>query len=153
MFRRKRDESSPTSIDPTSPKLADPELPCHGCAHSAAYAPFPGHPSGERPCGFCVRNPDLHGEVSDWFGDRGPRWYDGETPPHKVPMDCYIATDRLTQQRIFDELGRLKQAGKEASPREDFETPDGDMVWCCDGGDAPGGHTWTCWRWLGISFG
>lgn len=132
-------------------------LPCHGCAHSAAGDPYPGMPSGERPCGFCVRNPSLpDGGVADWFGDHGPCWYDGKTP-FQTPMDCYIATDRLQQQRIFDELHRLEDSGQEAPGRERYDrhplTGDPVEVWCCDGGPAPGGHTWTCWRWLGVSFG
>jgi len=32
------------------------KLPCFGCAHAAASAPYPGSPSGERPCGICIRN-------------------------------------------------------------------------------------------------
>lgn len=152
------------------PPPADPELPCHGCAHSAAYAPFPGCPSGERPCAFCVRNPEadpdvLHPEAgfSDEteFGRRaskaGPHdgiWYGG-TPAFKTPMDCYIATDRFLQQRIFDELNRLEMTGEEAPPREKFAAPHDPRqeIYCCDGGPAPGGHEWTCWGWLGISFG
>lgn len=138
--------------------LASSQLPCSGCAHSAVDAPFPGMPSGERPCGFCVRNPQLlAGGVADWFGEQGPTWYGGETPPFKTPMDCYIATDRLTQQRIFDELDRLKHEGKDAPPRERYDrhplSGEPGEAWCCDGGAAPGGHTWTCWRWLGVSFG
>lgn len=93
--------------------MADPELPCSGCAHSASGAPFPGFPSGERPCCFCVRNPNgarpeaLHPEngfdTSTEFGRRASQakpgdgiWYDG-SPAWKTPMDCYIATDRLQQ--------------------------------------------------------
>ena len=32
------------------------KLVCYGCAHSASGAPYPGGPSGERPCHFCLRN-------------------------------------------------------------------------------------------------
>jgi hypothetical protein len=138
---------------------AHEELPCTGCAHSASGLPFPGRPSGERPCGFCVRNPDLKDgqEALDWFGERGPMWYDGSTPPWKTPMDCYIATDRSQQQRIFDMLDHYKRSGKPVPPRERYDTHplsgDPGETWCCEGGDGPSGHTWTCWRWLGISFG
>lgn len=132
------------------PKYADPELPCTGCAHSASGAPFPGHPSGERPCGFCVRNPE---GLADWFGEKGPVWYDGKTPPHTVPMDCYIATDRLQQQRIFDEINRLELTGEEAPGRESPFHGNDPKYYCCNGGPAPGGHEWLCWGWLGISFG
>lgn len=90
------------------PPIADPQLPCHGCAHSASTAPFPGHPSGERPCGFCTRNKDVdpetgtdpgYGEIREpdpphhigW-----PVWYDG-SKPRKVPQDNYISNDRLQE--------------------------------------------------------
>lgn len=96
------------------PPLADPKLPCHGCAHSASGAPFPGHSSGERPCGFCIRNPELDPEIGlvpGYWGLNGPKeaeydskgkmvsypwpaWYDG-SKPKKWPADNYIATDRL----------------------------------------------------------
>lgn len=132
---------------------------CSGCAHSAASEPYPGRPSGERPCGFCVRNPELDATtgLAAWFGDRGPLWYDGETPPFRTPMDCYIATDRAQQQRIFDVLNEHKRTGKPVPPRERYNSDpfsaEPGEAWCCDGGDGPSGHTWTCWRWLGISFG
>jgi hypothetical protein len=134
-------------------KFSDPEKPCSGCAHSAAYAEFPGHPSGERPCGFCIRNPE---GLADWFGEKGPLWYDIKTPPHTIPMDCYIATDRLQQQRVFDEQNRLAHSGKEAPERTKFPAGLGkneEDIYCCEGGPAPGGHQWLCWGWLGIAFG
>lgn len=151
-----RDPGVATRLHPEIPH-ARPEQPCAGCAHSVASEPYPGMPSGERPCGFCVRNPTLPLDgVADWFGDQGPTWYGGETPPFQTPMDCYIATDRLVQQRIFDELGRIER-GKQVAPREHYDrhplTGDPVEIWCCDGGAAPGGHAWTCWRWLGVSFG
>jgi hypothetical protein len=104
--------------------LVDPQLPCSGCAHSASGAPFPGHPSGERPCLFCARNPRRdpsmlskdteafrEGPLGKRFLAYGGRigedgvWYGG-APAFKTPMDCYIATDRLQQQRVFDGLDR-----------------------------------------------
>ena len=60
-------------------------LVCFGCAHSAADVPYPGKPSGERPCHFCKRNPD-------WEKMQLRVWYDG-SEPLKVPMDCYCGTD------------------------------------------------------------
>lgn len=153
----------------SEPRFSSPTRPCDGCAHSAAGAPFPGFPSGERPCCFCVRNPNgicperLHPEP-DYEGDseyaRKARatdpsdglWYDG-TPAFQTPMDCYIATNRSTQQQIFNELNRLETRCEEAPPREEFTAHDGSKVWCCGGGPGPGGHTWTCWRWLGIAYG
>lgn len=72
-------------------------LACHGCAHSAANAPYPGSPSGERPCMFCVRNPN---QARDLARVRhyapnfvSPR-YDNQ-PVSQIPADQYIATDRL----------------------------------------------------------
>lgn len=107
MWRRRRREPDVVTTRSRAVRFADPELPCHGCAHSASGAPFPGHPSGERPCGFCVRNPELgDGEVAEWFGERGPRWYGGELEPFKTPMDCYIATDRLQEERRFIEAAK-----------------------------------------------
>lgn len=92
----------------------DPNLFCYGCAHSAASADFPGHPSGERPCGFCVRNPEHEEQIAELeekraryvaeHPDANPRslvsWYDG-SPPIKVPMDCYQSVDMLMQVRAW----------------------------------------------------
>lgn len=77
-------------------------LVCHGCAHSASSTPYPGRPSGERPCCFCTRNVKL-----DEWRKNGGRWmkdgqynvtftprYDNK-PVKKAPLDCYIATDYL----------------------------------------------------------
>lgn len=182
-----RKKQLPESLSPRSEaKAADPHLPCDGCAHSASGAPFPGHPSGERPCSFCVRNPngpnpdilfpsgdivDAPLEVSSYVnrvrqykGKRGEGiWYDG-TPAYKTPMDCYIATDRFQQQKIFDQLDRVETG--------DLKVKGRDMLWhvfeldepvdvglghpeayCCEGGPAPGGHAWTCICFLGISYG
>jgi hypothetical protein len=110
--------------------MADPELPCSGCAHSAAGVEYPGHPSGERPCAFCIRNPwtgdDGHpephefvpsGENRIYLGEeqddeacktcRDSRrhpvhgvWYDG-SPAVKVPMDCYHSLDFKNQIRSW----------------------------------------------------
>lgn len=87
-------------------RLADPELPCSGCAHSASGAPFPGHPSGERPCGFCVRNPWKDDGGWPYCVDEEGRglMYDG-TPVRKTPMDCYLSTDRLTELLYRDHGG------------------------------------------------
>lgn len=101
-------------------KLSDPKKPCHGCAHSAASVLFPSRPSGERPCCFCVRNPEgvdpsrlsvdtpefREGPLGKRFLEAGGKigidgvWYDG-TPAFKTPMDNYIATDRLQQEFRF----------------------------------------------------
>lgn len=74
-------------------------LVCYGCSHSVAYmtytdgtlvegADFPGLPSGERPCCFCIRNIGRGMEVD--------KWYD-QSEPVKVPMDCYHSVDMLKQ--------------------------------------------------------
>lgn len=60
---------------------------CYGCAHSSAGE---DKPSGERPCGFCVRNPERKDPpVVD-------KWYDGSAPV-AVPMDCYHSVDMVNQ--------------------------------------------------------
>jgi hypothetical protein len=162
--------------------FADPERPCSGCVHSASGAPFPGHPSGERPCCFCIRNPNgidvealrpgpapeaeleaafLGGkdsELSEYVrkARQAPEgagiWYDG-SPAWKTPMDNYIATDRSQQQQIWDALDRFEREGRPIPERESYATSSEGRVWCCEGGDGPKGHTWSCWRWRGVSFG
>lgn len=73
-------------------------LPCYGCAHSAASEPFPSMPSGERPCGFCVRNT----EVREWKrkDPKPATWYDGSRPlalNSEGLQDNYVSTDRLRE--------------------------------------------------------
>jgi len=96
----------PTELE----KLAHGPLVCHGCAHSASGAPYPGRPSGERPCCFCIRNVRREQWISEARADSNggghfaegvygvtftPR-YDNK-PVAKVPLDCYIATDYLCE--------------------------------------------------------
>jgi len=71
---------------------------CFGCAHAAAIAPFPGRPSGERPCHFCKRNPD-------WSNCRLRTWYDGSEPV-SIPMDCYTSLDMHNQVSLWTEPPR-----------------------------------------------
>ncbi len=74
-------------------------LHCHGCAHSAATEPAPGKPSGERPCFFCVRNPDHEQWQKNFEKDHGEKlleWYDG-SPIAFYPMDAYTTLD-MTEQ-------------------------------------------------------
>jgi hypothetical protein len=77
-------------------------LVCSGCAHSASGAPFPGRPSGERPCCFCTRNV----QREEWRHQGGSHFQDGlygvtwtafynNAPMKKCPMDCYHSVDRL----------------------------------------------------------
>lgn len=84
-------------------------LHCYGCAHADANAPPPGRPSGERPCCFCVRNPEReraleeHNASDAHQGDECKHpvhgfWYDGGSSV-KTPMDNYITLDRLDQLR------------------------------------------------------
>lgn len=97
----------------------DPGKVCYGCAHSASTVPFPGRPSGERPCCFCVRNP----EREDWIKKAGEsterhlvpdsegtlrdmnpfagNWYNG-SPAIKVPMDCYHSLDYAKQTEFWE---------------------------------------------------
>jgi hypothetical protein len=82
----------------------DTNLVCYGCAHSIAPWPFPSGPSGERPCGFCVRNPSVDPETGvdpNYAESYRPVWYDG-SQPIKTPMDNYIATDRLQQEFAWE---------------------------------------------------
>lgn len=82
----------------------DPLLVCHGCAHSAASEPFPGKPSGERPCLFCNRNPNpaeaqaiintIRAKLPE--GKKYTARYDNG-PVRQDIGDQYIATDRLVR--------------------------------------------------------
>jgi hypothetical protein len=73
------------------------DLHCYGCAHSAGGQPFPGSPSGERPCHFCIRNPANHVPNDDPID----KWYDGSEPV-SVPMDCYHTVDMKNQFEEWD---------------------------------------------------
>lgn len=74
-------------------------LCCYGCAHSAAGVPWPGQPSGERPCGFCIRNPLQHMEDGPF------EWYD-QSEPVSVPMDCYATMDMRMQVAVWLEAAK-----------------------------------------------
>lgn len=98
----------PTDVTQLVQKDGGP-LVCHGCAHSAGGRPYPGFPSGERPCCFCIRNVQLNEMIADarqnlpdmgaHFSEQAygktftPRYDNG--PVEKLPLDCYIATDYL----------------------------------------------------------
>jgi len=82
-------------------------LVCSGCAHSAAFAKFPGCPSGERPCCFCTRNPDREALKADAYSARpemegkrfdpwSGKWYDG-SQAKKCPQDNYHSVDMKFQ--------------------------------------------------------
>jgi hypothetical protein len=88
----------------------DPNLFCYGCAHAAASFPFPGKPSGERPCCFCVRNKNLEKDKENYklkvgdIPDKHPFngfWYDGSPAIHN-PMDCYQTIDMMDQASVWD---------------------------------------------------
>lgn len=66
------------------------ELTCHGCCHEAAGLCRNGKhvPSGERPCCFCIRNPDRNYKVKVWYNG---------SEPVKIPMDCYLPLDMMKQ--------------------------------------------------------
>mgnify|MGYP003575536793 CR=1 FL=1 len=76
-------------------------LPCHGCGHSCGGGSFPNGPSGERPCFFCIRNV----KREEWWAenphlkelaDKGKyTCFYNNAPMKKIPMDCYISTDRI----------------------------------------------------------
>lgn len=72
---------------------------CYGCAHSAASEPFPGAPSGERPCHFCIRNKDRERwqkDFSDRYGVELKAWYDN-SPIAFYPIDAYQTLDMIEQ--------------------------------------------------------
>lgn len=81
-------------------------LECYGCARSPATAPWPGSPSGEKACLFCIRNP-LH--VQCLTDDH--RWGDGSKPVG-VPMDCYQTLDMESQMQVW--LDEAENAGRDA---------------------------------------
>ena len=74
------------------------DLHCYGCAHSAAGQKYPGMPSGERPCHFCIRNEKVQKEEDPSGIDR---WYDN-SEPISIPMDCYHSVDMLNQFEKWD---------------------------------------------------
>lgn len=101
----------------------DPGLICYGCAHSAALEPWPSRPSGERPCCYCVRNP----EREEWlkrseasierkpdedgfdFNPFAGNRYNGR-PALKNPMDNYVTLDHQDQEQWDDEHPENKQS-------------------------------------------
>lgn len=75
------------------------KLFCYGCSHCASDGKFPGGPSGERPCFFCVRNPDREKWQKDFkkrHGHELKQWYDG-SPICFYPMDAYTPIDMQEQ--------------------------------------------------------
>lgn len=113
----------PVAVTTTKPQLEAPKLEdcakdkydgqplvCGGCAHSAGSEKFPGRPSGERPCFFCVRNTEREAwidEAKKMSGQIPPKhpangvWYNG-TQAMKVPMDCYQSCDMLRQSHLWN---------------------------------------------------
>lgn len=74
-------------------------LVCSGCSHSAGMEPFPGIPSGERPCFFCLRNTQRDAWQADFKKRHGTEltvWYDGSAPV-SIPMDAYHSVDMIEQ--------------------------------------------------------
>lgn len=82
-------------------------LVCSGCSHSAGAAPFPGFPSGERPCFFCIRNVKREEWQEKFKTDHGEKlevWYDGSKTV-SYPMDCYHSCDMIEQIDIWQKKG------------------------------------------------
>lgn len=80
------------------------KLHCYGCAHSASSEPFPSKPSGERPCFFCIRNPERvkwQTQFKERQGSELKEWYDG-TPIAFYPLDAYQTLDMLEQEKRFE---------------------------------------------------
>lgn len=75
------------------------QLFCFGCSHASAVDGFPGKPSGERPCFFCVRNKDREQWQKDFkerHGKELKEWYNG-SPIAFYPMDAYQTIDMVEQ--------------------------------------------------------
>lgn len=65
---------------------------------------FPSRPSGERPCAFCIRNPELPDDAKNFAVTC---WYDG-SEAIKLPMDCYHSLDMLDQIEMWSRTERYK---------------------------------------------
>lgn len=81
-------------------ELGNP-LVCYGCGHSAGGEPYPGRPSGERPCAFCTRNPDQARQLAEIkrrisSGKPYTARYDNG-PTRGEVGDQYISTYRVTR--------------------------------------------------------
>lgn len=106
-------ENYPTQLDQLVKDDHGQPLVCHGCAHSAgAGYPFPGRPSGERPCCFCVRNVEreqwiANAKVAPEPYELPTVWYDG-SPAIKVPMDNYATIDRDVQYQKWEKAAVTK---------------------------------------------
>lgn len=101
-------------------KYFDLGLVCYGCAHSIGGRKFPSGPSGERPCFFCVRNPNREKWQADQVESHGKElreWYDG-SPIAFYPMDAYQPIDMIEQQRRWEE---------KAEGKEDWNEPKGGL--------------------------
>lgn len=107
-------------------------LACQGCAHSAAGAPPPGEPSGERPCMACIRNPEAEPRKAKpgtiLIDDRGnARCFDpfagtqyNGVPYVHHPADRYVTLDSGDQERWLDEHPEYRGAigfDKDGNPR------------------------------------
>ena len=94
------------------------DLHCYGCAHSAAGEPYPSKPSGERPCCFCVRNPEREEWAKDKTTERSEGLKDNKGNPRDFnpfaanlyngapalynPMDNYVTLDKMDQDDWFE---------------------------------------------------
>ena len=93
------------------------KLFCYGCGHDASGSDFPGKPSGERPCFFCIRNPDREEWQKDQVKRHGQElreWYDN-SPIAFYPIDCYQTMDMSEQQERWER--RAKGESDWNSPR------------------------------------
>jgi hypothetical protein len=95
------------------------DLHCYGCAHSASSEPYPGKPSGERPCCFCLRNPEREKWAKGETTERSTELKDNKGNPRDFnpfagnlyngapalynPMDNYITLDHQNQEMWFDD--------------------------------------------------
>lgn len=96
-------EDGARSMDPRFPVKDDKGHPlaCYGCGHSAGGEPYPSFPSGERPCAFCIRNPDQAANLADVksriTGDRPYTARYDNGPTRGEVGDQYISTYRVSR--------------------------------------------------------
>lgn len=84
-------------------------LCCYGCSNSDISSPWPGTPSYENQCLFCIRNPLQH--MAD---EEDQVWHNG-SDPISIPMDAYSTIDMNLQ--VDEWISRAKVEDTEALQR------------------------------------
>lgn len=101
------------------------DLPCVGCANSAADAPYPGCPSGESACFICTRNPhveECQKQLIEWKQKYGERHHFNNHIGN--PIDNYKTVDVMQRQRTElakanDQFSKLINVVKAAANNPD----------------------------------